>query len=66
MKKIYLTLFLAAFLIFSNVLAVSSLTNSQKNQVAQSFYNTGATFMRGEEFPVSYTHLQNLSMQIYF
>ena len=50
MKKIYLTLFLAAFLIFSNALAVSSLTNSQKNQVAQSFYNTGATFMRGEEF----------------
>jgi len=50
MKKIYLAFFVTIILIFSNLLAVSSLTNQQKNQVAQDFYSTGASFMRAEDF----------------
>jgi hypothetical protein len=50
MKKIYLAFFVTFFLVFSNLLAVSSLTNQQKNQVAQDFYSTGASFMRVDDF----------------
>jgi len=50
MKKIYLAFFVVIILIFFNLLAVSSLTNQQKNQVAQDFYSTGARFMRAEDF----------------
>ncbi|NPV50226.1 MAG: hypothetical protein HPY60_03395 [Candidatus Methanofastidiosum sp.] len=50
MKKMYLVLFVTLILIFSNFLAVSSLTNQQKNQVAQDFFSTGASLMRAEDF----------------
>ncbi|KYC49944.1 MAG: hypothetical protein AMQ22_01546 [Candidatus Methanofastidiosum methylothiophilum] len=50
MKKIYLAFFVTFILVFSNLIAVSSLTNQQKNQVAQDFYSTGAGFMRAGDF----------------
>ena len=50
MKKIYLAFFVTLILVFSNLLAVSSFTNQQKNQVAQGLYSTGASFMRAEDF----------------
>jgi len=50
MKKIYCACLLTFILVFSNLLVVSSLTNQQKNQVAQDLYSTGATFMRAENF----------------
>jgi hypothetical protein len=50
MKKIYCVCLLTLILVFSNLLVVSSLTNQQKNQVAQDLYSTGATFMRAENF----------------
>ena len=39
-----------SIMIFSNLLAVSSFNNQQKNQVAQDFYSSGASFMRVGEF----------------
>ncbi|NYT04671.1 MAG: hypothetical protein GKC00_08205 [Candidatus Methanofastidiosa archaeon] len=50
MEKIYLVFFVTVILIFSNALTVSSFTNEQKNQVAQDLFNTGASFMRAEDF----------------
>jgi hypothetical protein len=50
MKKRYLSFFVTVILIFSNFLAASSLTNQQKNQVAQDLFSTGASFMRAEDF----------------
>lgn len=37
-------------MIFSNLLAVSAFNNQQKNQVAQDYYSSGASFMRVGEF----------------
>lgn len=50
MKKIYCVFLLVFILVFSNLIAVSSLNNQQKNQIAQDFYSTGATFMRAENY----------------
>lgn len=50
MKKIYCLCLLTFILLFSNLIAVSSFNNQQKNQVAQDLYSTGATFMRAENF----------------
>jgi hypothetical protein len=50
MKKIYLVFFVTTILFFPNILAVSSYTIQQKNQVAQDLYSTGASFMRAEDF----------------
>ncbi len=50
MKKIYGICLLTFILVFSNLIAVFSLNNQQKNQVAQDLYSTGATFMRAENF----------------
>lgn len=50
MKKVYCLCLLTFILLFSNLIAVSSFNNQQKNQVAQDLYSTGATFMRAENF----------------
>ncbi|KYC50797.1 MAG: hypothetical protein AMQ74_01209 [Candidatus Methanofastidiosum methylothiophilum] len=50
MKKIIFVLLVISIMIFSNLLAVSSFNNQQKNQVAQDFYSSGASFMRVGEF----------------
>ncbi|MCC7572239.1 MAG: hypothetical protein KO464_02485 [Candidatus Methanofastidiosum sp.] len=50
MKKICFVFLMTFILLLSNLFTVTSLNNQQKNQVAQDFYSTGASFMRAEDF----------------
>ena len=71
MKKIYLAFLLTIIITFSNIFVVESLTNQQMNKVAQDFYNSGASFMRAEEFIKAkdffiYSHNQAIKAENYY
>ena len=71
MKKLYLVFSLTIIITFSNILVVESLTNQQMNNVAQDFYNSGASFMRAEEFIKAkdffiYSHNEAIKAENYY